>query len=177
MPKLLSYFSAHGCPLPAARAPSTDATASDRVIRHRSGFTLIEVAIAVTILAIMAAVGAPRMHALIQHQQVDRASQVVASDIRSAFTSAARGRVPVHIAFLASSRRYTITNRVTGDTITRRDFSTGDLTVAGLTGAVTSFDVFPSGIATTTDTIVIGDPTRYYRRVSMSRIGFVRVLQ
>jgi len=144
--------------------------------RHRRGFTMFELVLALTIIAITTAMAAPRVNVMVRRQKVDRASQVVASDIRAAFTSAARGRVPVRIDFVFASRRYAITNRVTGDTIIQRDLSTGDLGVGSLDGSNASLQVFPSGIATSPDTIRLGDAAAYVRRVAISRAGAVRVL-
>jgi hypothetical protein len=45
-----------------------------------------------------------------------------------------------------------------------------------LAGSVATLDVFPSGIATSSDTILIGDATTYLRRVAVTRVGAVRVL-
>jgi prepilin-type N-terminal cleavage/methylation domain-containing protein len=175
MPKLL-FIGVPCCLATAARRSSNPAT-SHNPTRERRAFTLLEVVISLTILGIMAAVAAPRMHTIIQHQQVDRAAQIMASDIRSAFTSAARGRIPVRISFSTTAPRYVITNRVTGDTIIQRNFSAGEITLAGLTGPPADMEVFPSGVATTGDTVVVGEPAQYARRVSVSRVGFVRVLQ
>jgi len=132
--------------------------------------------IVLTILAITTAMAAPRVSVLMRQQKVDRTTQIVASDIRAAFTSAARGRVPVRVNFTFASRRYAITNRVTGDTIIQRNLSVGDLNVSQLAGSVATLDVFPSGIATSSDTILIGDATTYRRRVAVTRVGAVRVL-
>lgn len=118
----------------------------------------------------------PRVSSMTQTQRVDRAGLIVASDMRAAFSSSARGRVPVRVDFIFASQRYAITNRVTGDTIVQRDLSTGDLRVSGMTGTNASIDVFPSGVATTADTIVVGNAAQYHRRVSVSRLGAVKVL-
>jgi prepilin-type N-terminal cleavage/methylation domain-containing protein len=139
------------------------------------GFTLIEMLIVVSVIGIGLIIGVPRVRAMIMRQQIDRTAQIVASDIRAAFTSAARGRVPVRIVFSPSTTIYAITNRVTGDTILRRDFGNGDLRVAGVTGSIATMDVFPNGIATGADTITIAG-TGYSRTISVSRVGFVRVM-
>jgi len=174
MPKLLT--STDRClRRPSRSEPRAFADGMDPA-RYRRGFTMIEMVLALTIIAITTAMAAPRVSVLLRHQKVDRASQIVASDIRAAFTSAARGRVPVRVDFAFASRRYAITNRVTGDTIIQRDLSTGDLGVGSLGGSNASFQVFPSGIATSPDTVRISDAASYVRRVAISRAGAVRVL-
>jgi prepilin-type N-terminal cleavage/methylation domain-containing protein len=141
----------------------------------RAGFTLIEVILALTLIAIMAAVGAPRVHSILARQQVDRTAQIAASDMRAAFTSAARGRIPVRITVPASGTGYLITNVATGDTIIRKNFATGDVTVKGITGSLVTVDVFPNGMAAAPDTVTVST-TGYSRKLSISRVGFVRVL-
>jgi type II secretion system protein H len=176
MSKLLSHsVASQHCRLPASTLPP-GIRVTGRVADRPRGFTLLELMIVVTIIGIMTGVAAPRMHSMIEHQQVDRSAQVVASDVRTAFTSAARGRVPVRLTIAAPSPRYTITNRATGDTIVQRDLRTGDLRVAALTATVGTLDVFPNGIAGTGMTLVVGDPMGYSRRVTVSRVGYVRVL-
>lgn len=151
--------------------------APDRIpVSGRRGFTMIEMILALAIIAITTAIAAPRVNVMLSRQKVDRATQIVASDIRAAFTSAARGRVPVRVDFAFTNRRYTITNRLTGDTIIQRDLSNGDLGVGGLEGNTASLQVFPSGISSNSDTIRINDGASYTRRVSVTRAGAVRVL-
>jgi len=174
MPKLLTSTDRRLRRPPSESGPR--AIVGSNPARHRRGFTMIEMVIALAIIAITTAMAAPHVNVLLRRQKVDRATQIVASDIRAAFTSAARGRVPVRVDFIFASRRYAIINRVTGDTIIQRDLTTGDLDVSGLAGSNASLEVFPSGIATSSDTIRIGDAATYVRRVAISRIGAVRVL-
>lgn len=143
--------------------------------RPRAGFTLLEAIIALTLMALMAAVGLPRMHSIMARQQVDRTAAMAAADMRAAFTSAARGRIPVRITVPSNGSSYLITNVATGDTIIRKDFSTGDITVKGITGSTVTVDVFPNGMAAAPDTVTVST-TGYSRKLSISRVGFVRVM-
>lgn len=156
-----------------ARVTVDDTNGTPRAAR---GFTLLEMMIVMVLIAIGTVVALPRVRAMIVRQQVDRTSQVIASDIRSAFTSAARGRIPVRLTVTPSTKAYSVVNRVTGDTILRRAFSTGDLGVAGVTGSVLTIDVFPNGVAAGADTVTITGAGGYTRTISVSRVGFVRVV-
>jgi prepilin-type N-terminal cleavage/methylation domain-containing protein len=144
---------------------------------RRGGFTLLEMIVVLTLIAIAAAMGLPKINTIVQRQHVDRAAMIVASDIRSAFTSAARGRVPVRVDIPANATKYVITNTVTGDTIVRRNFTTGDLSVAGLAGSSVSLVVFPNGVATAADTVTVNGIMGYRRKLLVTRVGFVRMLQ
>jgi type IV fimbrial biogenesis protein FimT len=141
----------------------------------RAGFTMLEAMIALTLIGLMAAVGLPRIHSILARQQVDRTAQMTAADMRAAFTSAARGRIPVRITVPANGAGYLITNVATGDTIIRKDFSSGDITVKGISGSLVTVDVFPNGMAAAPDTVTVST-TGYSRKLSISRVGFVRVL-
>jgi prepilin-type N-terminal cleavage/methylation domain-containing protein len=140
------------------------------------GFTLLEMLIVLTIVAIGLAVAVPRIKTMTTQQRVDRMAQIVASDLRSAFTSAGRGRVPVRVTIPKSTTKYSIVNRVTGDTIVRRDFEGADVTISSISDGAVTLDVFPNGVATGTDTIVVQSKAGYKRRLSVTRVGFVRVM-
>jgi len=156
----------------AARRPSSTLRA---FVPSRAGFTMLEAMIALTLIGIMAAVGLPRIHSILARQQVDRTAQMTAADMRAAFTSAARGRIPVRITVPSNGAGYLITNVATGDTIIKKDFSTGDITVKGISGTMVTVDVFPNGMAAAPDTVTVST-TGYSRKLSISRVGFVRVL-
>ena len=156
----------------ATRRPSSTLRA---FVPSRAGFTMLEAMIALTLIGIMAAVGLPRIHSILARQQVDRTAQMTAADMRAAFTSAARGRIPVRITVPSNGAGYLITNVATGDTIIKKDFSTGDITVKGISGSMVTVDVFPNGMAAAPDTVTVST-TGYSRKLSISRVGFVRVL-
>lgn len=144
--------------------------------RSSGGFTLLELIVVLTIIAITTAVALPRIRIIVMRQHVDRAAQIIASDIRSAFTSAARGRVPVRVTIPANGTAYVVTNTITGDTIVRRSFTTGDLSVAGLAGSAVTLQVFPNGVSNVADTVTVTGATGYKRKLAVTRVGFVRLL-
>lgn len=159
-----------------SRRTQCHARSNEIALAGPSGFTLLELLIVLAIMGIASAIALPRIRTMVMHQHVDRATQVVASDFRSAFTSSARGRIPVRVTIPPGATAYAVTNVATGDTIIHRDLASGDLSVAGMTGSVTTLDVFPNGVASSSDTVTISGPSGYTRRISVSRVGFVRVL-
>ena len=65
---------------------------------------------------------------------------------------------------------------MTGATVVKRQFSGTDLNVASIAATTATLDIFPNGIATGADTITVSGTGGYSRQVSVSRIGFVRVI-
>ena len=127
------------------------------------------------IVSIGLTVALPKISTMTLRQHVDRSAYVVASDMRSAFTSAARGRVPVRVVIRGDTSQYTLTNTVTGETILKRGFGFNNITIAGVTSNAVTMVMFPNGVATGIDTLTVSAPT-YSRKISVSRVGFVRVL-
>jgi len=143
--------------------------------RASRGFTLLEMLIVVGIVAIVVAFGFPRISAIMLRQRTDRATYIVASDLRSAFTSSARGRVPVQVLIPGDTNAYTVTNQITNTRILRRTFASDRIPVNGQTNQSVTMMVYPNGVATGIDTIVVGTAA-YKRLISVSRVGFVRVI-
>lgn len=148
---------------------------SERPTGAYPGFTLIEMVMVVSLIAILTATALPRIRVMTTRQQVDRATQMVASDIRLAFSSAARGRVPVRVTIPTNTTLYAVVNRSTGDTIARRDLGSGDLRVQDITGSMVTVEVFPNGVGTGADTVTV-QSGGYSRRIAVSRVGYVRVM-
>jgi len=109
-------------------------------------------------------------------QKADRAAQTISNELRNAFTLAARQRKPVRIVLNTSDRSLRITDRSTGTTLVRRDFSHQN-SAFGLTSMTVSdatIDVFPNGVASDSLAIRFGVATNS-RVVRMTRVGHVRV--
>lgn len=158
--------------------PMTARLSGWRSLRHLGayrGFTLIEMLVVVSLIAILTATALPRIRTMTTRQQVDRATQIVASDIRLAFSSAARGRVPVRVTIPTNSTLYAVVNRSTGDTIVRRDLGSGDLRVQDVSGSMVTVEIFPNGVGTGADTVTVRSGG-YSRRIAVSRVGYVRVM-
>jgi len=140
---------------------------------------MLELLIVVAIISIGLAVALPKIQTQGRRQRVDRMAITVAADLRSAFTAAARARVPVRVSIPGDTIGYALINKVTGDSIVRRRFGGGDVKVTGKSGGAMTLDVFPNGVSSGTDTILVKamrSATAYTRKVSVSRVGFVRVI-
>jgi type II secretory pathway pseudopilin PulG len=146
---------------------------------NRSGFTMIELALTFTIIAIMAAMMIPRFGRVMNSSRVARSAATVAADMEQAFTLAARYRRPMRITCTCGSAIYTIADR-TGGTVrlTRRlrDTDLGNMTLVMEWPVGGTVDVFPSGVSTDLlrFRITSGNSTR---AITLSSAGHVRIIQ
>ena len=138
----------------------------------RLGFTLVEMAMALAVAGLLSLMVQQRVSAIMQRSQVNRATAVVAADLESAFSMAARQRRPIRVS-CCTSGTYTFADR-TGGTV-RLQRSLVDYGITTLSFAITPVDIFPSGVATSADTVTIGT-AGYTRRIVMTSAGLVRIL-
>ena len=140
---------------------------------HR-GFSVIEMIIAIVMVAILVGAGAPSIARQITHSRVNRAATVLAGDLELAQSLAARQRQPVRVTVDPSSLDLTITDRATTLEIIKRPYGTAsEYRLASLTSTAT-VDMLPHGVASSAVTYTLGIGS-YTRRVTMSRAGHVRV--
>ena len=128
---------------------------------HR-GFSLVEVSLAMVVLALLWLIGTPRVSRYMTELRVQRATAVVATDLEQAFAMAGRQRKPVRIDCNCASMTYTVTDRLGGTIrLTRTLGSDADYKLTTLTFSTTPVDVFPSGIASAPLTVTVGAERLY----------------
>jgi prepilin-type N-terminal cleavage/methylation domain-containing protein len=149
-------------PIPRQHAPTA-----------RRGFTLVELALTVTIIGLLTAMGMLRFNRVLQHVRIDRATATVAGDLESAFTLAGRQRRPIRIACTCGARTYTLADRTGGTLRLSRGLTSTDYGVATLTFNPATVDVFPSGVSTQALTVTISGGG-WSRTITMSTAGQVR---
>ena len=86
------------------------------------GFTLIELVVVLSLVAIMLGVAALTMGGYFQRVAAERAAQVFAQDLTLARTWAVRSQEPVVIRFYESSLWYEVESRTTATQVARRRF-------------------------------------------------------
>lgn len=144
---------------------------------RRPGFTILELVIVMSIMAVMASVSLPRISETMRRNRVNRAALVVAGDLQTAFSIAGRQRAPVRLTLNTSTLTYTIANRALGTVLRSRAFgATTEFRLTSVTFQPGQVDIFPSGISSAplTVTVASGD---YSRSVTASSAGFVRTPQ
>src|SRR5512134_3062421 len=110
---------------------------------RRRGFTLPEMLIVIVIVVLVSAMAFPSTARRVRHGRVNQAANIIATDLESAVSYAARQRKPVRIAFAPGAKSFTITDRATGTVLRRREV--GDDTewkVRTVAFSATTVDVF-----------------------------------
>ena len=139
----------------------------------RLGYTLVEMAVVMVVASLLMLIAQQQVGPMIQRSQVDRATATVAADLETAFSMAARQRRPLRIS-CCTAAGYTFADRSDGTVRLRR--SLADYSVTSLAFTATPVDIFPSGVASSADTVTIG-AAGYTRRIVMTSAGLVRILR
>jgi len=143
----------------------------------RRGFTLPEMLIVIVIIVLLTAMAFPSTAKRLRRGRVNQAAGVIAGDLESAVSYAARQRKPVRISFSPGATSFTIADRKTGDVVRRRELGQDtEWKLSTLSFSNATVDVFPAGIASLPLTVTVGDGG-YSRQVRLTRAGFVQVIQ
>lgn len=143
----------------------------------RAGITLIEMAIVVVVLGILAAAGIPKITELTARNKADQATAIVQRDLERAFAIAGRLRQSVNIVANNGGKYYQVVDASDGTVrLNRRLFTTDEYGVQTMTFSPTTVTVRPNGTSDgpLTVTLVFAGATR---QVAMSRVGLVRRTQ
>ncbi len=136
--------------------------------------TMVELAVVIVVVGILAAVVMPRFRNILSRSRVDEAASMIARDLEMGMSLATRQRRPVRLNCAAAG--YDIVDRATPSTryMARNVGTDADFHLTSATCSAATIDFFPNGIASGALSIAIasGPDTR---TVSMSRAGQVRV--
>lgn len=144
----------------------------------RQGFTLIEMLVAVAMLAIIMGMSIGRISAIISRQRVNRAAIALSNDIESAFSLATRDRKPIRIAFDSTGLQFAVSDAISGTVFRRTSLANFDLQSSNVSLSRESVRVYPVGLATDTLSITLAATiggTTYSQRVRMGRGGLVQI--
>jgi Tfp pilus assembly protein FimT len=146
---------------------------------RRRGFTMVELALTFTVIAIMAGMMVPKIGRIMQATRINRQTAIIAGDLEQAFTMAARLRKPMRISCDCANGTYTVAD-LNGGTVRLsrtlgRDSDLGTLTLAFEAPVAGIVDVFPSGVSSAPLQVRItsGPSTR---AVTLSTAGHVRII-
>ncbi len=137
---------------------------------------MLEMLVVLIVLALLIAIGIPRMGRIMQHERVNKAAQIVNADLQNGFAIAGRQRAPVRLTVDTAAKSYTFRDRSSGAMLqTRVMNASSEFALSSLTADAANIDVLPNGIASTPFTITVAQGN-YSRRISASTAGFVRVV-
>ncbi len=143
--------------------------------RSRAAFTLVEALLAIVILGILVGALTPVVSRQISHSRVNNAAQLLAADLENALSLAGRQRSPVRMTVDPAQRTVLLTDRATGNVITRRTYGpSSEFKVETLSASPASVDLLPQGMATSAATLRVGIGS-YTRQVTLTRAGLVRL--
>ncbi len=138
----------------------------------RGGFTLIELVIVIVVIGLILRFALPGASRSIRVGRVNGAAQVLSADLDRAFSTAARERKPIRLAWDGSAMQYTLTDRASGTTLLTRSLGTAGSTTVSFSAS--PLDIFPGGFASSALTVTVSEGD-YTRHIQMTRAGLTLV--
>jgi prepilin-type N-terminal cleavage/methylation domain-containing protein len=143
--------------------------------RVRLGFTMIEMLVVLAIFAILAGALGPVVARQISHSRVNGAARVIAGNLETALSLAARQRRPVRVTVDPADPAILVADRASGQLIARHAYGPmSEYKVETLSSSPASIDILPHGVVTSAATLTVGIGG-YSRRVTLTRAGHVRL--
>jgi prepilin-type N-terminal cleavage/methylation domain-containing protein len=143
---------------------------------RRRGFTILELIIVLSMMAILASVSLGRTSRMITGWRVTRAAQAYGEELQSAFAIVGRNRKPVTVTFDTAQMEVRLADRA-GVIYRRRNFGSSSsyrLDSKDLKLSRLSVEIYPPGLAA--DSLVVEiSRTGSTRRVRMLRGGLVQI--
>ncbi len=143
---------------------------------RRSGFTLIELVMVMSITAILATIAIVRLAPSMERARVRKSATTIAADLQYAQMIAARQRRPVVIIASVPLKSYIIRDAPSGGTIFRETHMGYDTEFAidVLDANPSILEIFPNGVVRSEGnfTVTVNDLSR---NVKISRAGQVRI--
>lgn len=143
---------------------------------RRHGFTMIEIAVVLTVLGLVAAISLGRIMQAVTDWRVARAAQAFAEELQSGFALVGRNRKPVTFTYDTSRMELRLVDRA-GTTYRIQSFGPSSeyhLTPQDVTLSRPSVEVYPPGLAADSLSFSITKPGKS-RRVRMLRGGLVQI--
>jgi type II secretion system protein H len=142
----------------------------------RRGYSLVEMMMALAVLAVLTAVAVLKFNAALPKQRVGAAASALASDLQYAQLMAVKQRKPVTVTVDTAAKSYTIADRNAGTVFkTVKMGSTSDFQLDQLTQTAQVI-VFPNGTTSTSSTTFTMGLKGYTHLVTISLAGMIRIL-
>jgi len=135
---------------------------------------MIEIMLVMIVIGLLVRITVVKTSRVMRHERVNRAAQVLVSDLQNGFAMAGRQRAPVRLAFTAATKTYVFSDRLTGTVyLTRIMDNRTEYQLSTMTPSVATVDILPNGIGSTAFTVTVGLGD-YSKVVSASSAGFIR---
>lgn len=145
----------------------------------RRGFTMMELALTLVVVAILTTMAIARIGTTISRSKVDRAASVVAADLENAFSTGGRLRQPLVFQCDCPNKTYRLNDQLNGGALRfQRNFGPDSpFSLDSIVLAPATMTILPPGRVAATSlpflvTLYSGDKVR---QVSMTSAGFVRI--
>jgi type II secretory pathway pseudopilin PulG len=143
--------------------------------RDTAGFTLIEAAVVLLIVAVVVGALTPSVVRQLSRARTNRAATVVAATFYQAQTTAGRGRSPVIIQFNTSAMTMTMTETSSGSVLRTQQFGPdSDFKLTTFTASPATVTILPTGMASSSVTVSVGGGG-LSRQVLLTRAGMIRI--
>ena len=151
-------------------------TSSAVRLHFRTGFSLVEILVALGLVGIALYIALPRVSRLSNQSRVERAAQTLQAEVQQAFAIAGRNRTPIRLAWSAAALQLQVTNLAGNEVYRRTGVGTGSgfgLNSSNVTFTPAVLTVFPNGLANDSLVIVVSR-SGATRRISVARSGMLR---
>lgn len=138
----------------------------------RRGFTLIEIVVVIVVIGLILRFALPGVSRSLRVGRVNQAAQVLSGDLDRAFSTAARQRKPVRVAWNNSAMQYTLADRASGTVLLTRPLGKAGGTTVNFSAS--PLDIFPGGFASSALTVTVTEGD-YTRHIQMTRAGLTLV--
>ena len=174
----VTFFGPRSClvtiPKSEPWGPMITSTAQNR--QRRSGLTMVELLLVITVVGIVTAIGLPNVNTTIRQRRVIAASSALASDVEAAYTLAARQRRPVRLTYQSSTGEVRVADRASGTVYRRRALRmSSEYHLDGVTMLPPVVDVFPTGLSSAAFSVRLTNGS-FQRQIVVGRTGLTRVI-
>jgi Tfp pilus assembly protein FimT len=138
---------------------------------------MLEMLVVMIIMGVLLKMAITKFSLVMRHERVNRAAQVIVSDLQNGFAMAGRQRAPVRLTFTPATKTYVFSDRATGTVFqTRIMDKRSEYALTTMTAEPATVDVLPNGIGSTALSVTVAQGD-YSRTVTASSAGFVRLVQ
>lgn len=148
---------------------------TDRHGSHTTGFTLIEMVMALVVFGVILSTALYRMSPALDSARVNRVAALMAADFQYAQVVAARQRRPVVVLVSPAVQAYEIRDSRSATVFRQRFVGPGtDFGMDIMTSSLSTIEIFPNGATVQSVTLTVGLGGRS-RTVQFTRAGQIRV--